>query len=127
MHRTKIIALWLGIAAVCTSVAFPPYGYEQYEMSTIIVGLESKDSTYYVPWTYVGHAFLFGSSPRAEIDQIEQGTGEGGFLMHTVKARVRISWTILALQIVLIGLVTSGVFASCRIFTCQRPSFEKPP
>lgn len=127
MKKTKIIALWLGIAAVCASVAFPPYGYEQYEMSTIIVGLENKDSIHYVPWTYVGHAFIFGSAPRAEVDQIERGAGEGGLLMHTVKARVRISWTILVLQIMLIGLVTLGVFTSSKILSCHRQSVEKPP
>jgi hypothetical protein len=72
---------------------------------------------YNVPWTYVGHKFLFGNPPLAD-SQLNQRYSQSttDLLAHVARPEnIAIAWHILCLEVVVIIMLTAAVIITPRI------------
>jgi hypothetical protein len=105
----EIVIIWIAIILVIVALIFPPYGYTKITGSIIsVTSLDIPDIHSVTPWTYVGHSFIFSLPPYIS------DTSKDGRTTFSFEG-MRIGWHIVAIEIAVIILITSGVIFSLRI------------
>ena len=118
----ETIILWSIIILVVFSILFPPFGYTRVKELYIYNAEKPVDTMHeltevVVPWTYVCHRFIFSAPPQRDPKLADKDHSH--FVKHQYQRiskveDMRISWSIVLLEIAAIIIVGMGMIFTMR-------------
>lgn len=120
----ETIIIWVTIILVILSLLFPPFGYTRITVTSFqknLLTVPPTSTPKVVPWTYVGHRFIFSQPPMTD-PALEERFKSDHLMIRVARVDdMRISWPVIAVQIAAIIVVAFGLAFTFRI---QRKRFN---
>ena len=116
----EIIVIWIAIILIILCFIFPPYGYRKIKIFTMQKGSTwSNEEIISVPWTYVGHKFIFSEPPKNDPNLFNKFNSDEQFIRIASPYDMSIEWIIVIVQVAIIIILTAGYFLSISYFKRQ--------
>lgn len=115
----EVIIIWVAIILVLLSILFPPFGYTRETIHSIFETdpVRLVDTQFVVPWTYVGHRFIFSEPPTTDprFKKRYNSLPGSGVISRATVDDMKIAWHVIAIQVAVIILVAGGLVFTLMI------------